>query len=328
MLIFIVGWMVISVPNARATEPSVSSQSDSNVEKARASFQQGVRLFHEGSYEAAVAEFQKAYRLAPSYRILYNIAQAYGEIHDYVSGIKALKQYLTDGKDDLAANKRSQIEDLIKEFEARIAYLDIQTNVEGAEIRIDGISVGQSPLPYSIPVNAGPRKISAHKTGFSSVVHGVTVAGAEHHNITLDLPGQTASKEKPALAEITTSTPQNSATKLPLRASLIVSLVATGTCALATGMVGYVALRAKKDFETQLDSYPATKDQIDSARSKMSTYAAITDGLGAATVIAGGLSLYFVLTNRTESGSSGTLTSSKSMTLLPTLGGMALYGQW
>src|SRR6266498_3420123 len=79
---------------AVAAESSGRAQTEGNVEKARASFQQGVDLFHEGNFEAALAEFRKAYATAPSYRILYNIAQAYYELHDYVNALKTYQQYL------------------------------------------------------------------------------------------------------------------------------------------------------------------------------------------------------------------------------------------
>ena len=77
----VIAFVFTSATSAVAAEAPGRTQTEGNVEKARASFQQGVDLFHEGNFEAALAEFRKAYATAPSYRLLYNIAQAYYEIH-------------------------------------------------------------------------------------------------------------------------------------------------------------------------------------------------------------------------------------------------------
>src|SRR5664279_276256 len=52
---------------------------------ASVSFRQGVELYREANFEAALVEFRKAYQLSPSYKVLYNIAQSYFELHDYVN---------------------------------------------------------------------------------------------------------------------------------------------------------------------------------------------------------------------------------------------------
>ncbi|MET0596064.1 MAG: hypothetical protein ABW133_25410, partial [Polyangiaceae bacterium] len=78
------------------------------VDEARQRFQKGVQLFHEWSFEAALAEFRKAYQLAPSYRLLYNIAQVHYELHNYVDALKAFRQYLNEGGTDVPVDRRTQ----------------------------------------------------------------------------------------------------------------------------------------------------------------------------------------------------------------------------
>jgi tetratricopeptide (TPR) repeat protein len=62
---------------------AVTARADAPLEpdtsEARMRFTRGVKLYHEGSYDAALAEFTKAYRLAPNYRVLYNLAQVQAE---------------------------------------------------------------------------------------------------------------------------------------------------------------------------------------------------------------------------------------------------------
>lgn len=80
---------LLCVPSSRALAQ------DDAVDRARASFFQGVELYKEGSFEAALAEFQKAYATTPAYRVPYNIAQTYFDLHDYVSSA-AMGPWLND----------------------------------------------------------------------------------------------------------------------------------------------------------------------------------------------------------------------------------------
>jgi tetratricopeptide (TPR) repeat protein len=323
-----VGLILLFTSQALPAEVRPVPTSDySDAAKASISFKQGVQLFREGSFEAALAEFRKAYQISPSYRVLYNIAQAYFELHDYVNAYNTLQKYMADGGNEVSAERRSQVEEMNGKLEERIAFLEITSNLVGADIRIDDISVGRSPLSSTIPVNAGPRRISAVKAGHTDAVHLVTVAGKEHVKVTLDFPEEVPS----VLREKQTTTPviiKNVPVPQESRVGLVASVAVTASCAIATGVFGWLALNAKSDFNKQLDTFPITKDKIDSARSKMKTYAYITDGLGAVTLVSGGLALYFALTGSSNPGKHKVAYSSRSVVLTPTLGGMALHGSW
>jgi tetratricopeptide (TPR) repeat protein len=307
--------------------PLQSAQADNRalLEKARANFHQGVQLFNEGSFEAALAEFHKAYQLGPSYRVLYNIAQTYFELHDYVSAQRFLKQYVQEGGSEIAAARRAEVDELSRKLDERIAQLEIVASVDGADIRVDDISVGTSPLAAPVRVNAGPRRVSAVKPGYAVASRAVTVAGTEKAKVTLEIAE--LGPNPPAEQSATVTLPKTVVeTASPVRAShtgLTVSLVATASCAVATGVLGWLALKSKKDFESELDKIPNTRDRVDSARNKTKNYAYLTDALGAATVISGGVALYFALTGSTDSAS-----RQSSIAWSPTVGGMVLHGAW
>jgi len=52
--------------------------------EAEARYKRALELFNDGSYDAARLELKRAYELAPTYRILYNIALVNVELNDYV----------------------------------------------------------------------------------------------------------------------------------------------------------------------------------------------------------------------------------------------------
>src|SRR5688572_7180331 len=116
--------------DAAAAPPETPVSDPKVVEEARQRFQKGVQLFKEWSFEAALAEFRKAYQLAPSYRVLYNIAQVHYELKNYVDALKAFRQYLNEGAGDVAPDRRAQVEAEIRKLEGRVGYIEVIANVD------------------------------------------------------------------------------------------------------------------------------------------------------------------------------------------------------
>jgi tetratricopeptide (TPR) repeat protein len=324
-ILFAMSFAVAS-PLAMA-EPNAPAVSDPSVDEARARFQKGVQLFHEGGFGAALAEFQKAYQIAPSYRLLYNIAQVHYELHDYVSAQKAFKQYLAEGGGEVAADRREQVGAEIQKLEGRIAAVEVATNIDGAEVRIDEVPVGVSPLRAAVPVNAGPRRISISKTGYPPTARNVTLAGGDHVRVVIDLQPTLAAR--PVAVEDSKKPVQPKSTAPPIARSnnaMWVSLAATAVLGVGTGVSALLLRDAKKSFEQELDAFPTTKQKIDAARSRMVRYGAFTDGFAAATVVTGALSLYFALSGGGDNGETKGRVSGgeRGLRVVPTLGGILL----
>lgn len=321
---------LFSMASQVAAEPSTRTTGEGNVDKARTVFQQGVDLFHEGNFEAALAEFRKAYATAPSYRILYNIAQTYVEIHDYVNALKCYRQYLDDGGSEIAPSRRAQVEDAVQKLQARIAYVEVRVNLDGAEVRVDDVAVGTSPLAKPIAVNPGPRHISAIKTGWTAAAQSITAAGGDHVNLVLELSALSPAKSRVLSLEDfeAVSKPSSaSGASSRSRAPLVVSLVATGTGAVTAGIFGWLALGAKHDLDHDLGTFKVSASQLDNDRSHLRTYALITDVAAGAALVAAGFSLYFLLSEPNEPASQ-TAVPRPFVALVPTLGGMAMQGGW
>jgi tetratricopeptide (TPR) repeat protein len=315
-----------------------ATRQEDATEQARASFHEGVELFKEGSFEAALAEFQKANQISPSYRVLYNIAQTYFEIHDYVNSYTTLKEYLQQGGDEIPAARQTQVDELNRKLEKRIAYLEITCNLNDADIRVDDISVGKSPLVFPVAVNAGPRRISAVKPGYPVAARIITVAGTERSKVKLEIvtplevqpsnlataPAAAAVVAKSASAGLGEAGPQTQST----RKWLIVSLSATGGCAIATGIFGWRMLVAKNDFDREVAKTPYSKPVADSARSRAMTDQALTWGFGAATLVSGGIALYLARTGNGDFGQGKRANTERSIAVVPAVNGLILHGAW
>jgi tetratricopeptide (TPR) repeat protein len=320
-----------------ASLSNATGQEDAT-EQARASFHEGVELYKEGSFETALAEFQKANQISSSYRVLYNIAQTYFELHDYVNSYTTLKEYLQQGGNEIPAARQTQVDELNRKLEKRIAYLEIACNLNDADIRVDDISVGKSPLASPVLVNAGPRRISAVRPGYPVAARIITVAGTERSKVKLEIvtplevqPNNLATATtaaavvaKPALPGLGEAGPQT----LSSRKWLIVSLSAAGGCAVATGIFGWRMLVAKNDFDREVAKTPYSKSVADGARSRAMADQALTWGFGAATLVSGGIALYLALTGNGDSGQRKRASTQRSIAVVPAVNGLILQGAW
>jgi hypothetical protein len=200
---------------------------------------------------------------------------------------------LDGGGREIPAARRSQVEADLKRLDSRIARVEISVNVEGADITIDDVSVGRSPLPQAILVGAGRRKIAATKAGLSTATRVVDVAGGDKPRITLELVEQqaqvitvtqqpdgttTTQKIAPLPPQVTTRTTTGPST------AFWIGLATTGVLAAGTGVLGALALSAKSTFDSRVQQVGATTQDIDDARTQTKTFALATDIVGAVAI--------------------------------------------
>ena len=311
---------------ALAAPDAPAPPSEAIVEEARQHFQKGVQLFKEGNLDAALAEFRKAYQLAPSYRVLYNIAQVHYDLHNYVETLKAFRQYLSEGGSEIPADRRAQVEGEVRKLEGRVGYLEVTTNVEGVQLSVDEVPVGTLPLRIPLMVNPGTRRVSASKIGYGLTARNVTIAGGDKVQVQLDLTEtQSRAQRDDGKKGATAFRPPDRP-----RTAMWISLAATGALGATSGVFAVLSRSAKKDFETELGRYPNTKDQIDDARSKLALTSGLADGFAAAAVLAGGLTVFFALSSGSSSSASTAVAAPppKRIGFAPMPGGIVAVGEF
>lgn len=317
-----------------AAAAEVRAAAPTPVEEARERFGRGVQLFHEGSLEAALAEFQKAHQLAPNYRLHYNIAQVQYELHNFVEALRSFWKYLAQGGNEIPSDRRQQVEAEIKKLEKRVAYVTITTNVTGAQISVDGVPMGISPFTAPVLVNPGSRRVSANKAGYLPAVNSVTAAGGEKLNLTLNLMegsvGSAALAARPS--------PFGDDGQSPRRLRTWISLAATGALAVSATAFAFVTRDAEDEFERELQRIPNDRQVIEDARTRMKRFAAVTDALAAAAVVGAACTVYFALTEDgpalgqergvARPGRPAPRGTGPRLTLSPTLNGVQLGGKF
>ena len=64
-----------------------SAPSKAQIDEARQRRDRGLKLYEDGAWDAALSEFQRAYDLAPTYKLLYNLALAHRQLNDYAAAV-------------------------------------------------------------------------------------------------------------------------------------------------------------------------------------------------------------------------------------------------
>ena len=146
-------------PVRALAQASPRDADDSKLTEAQRRFHRGIDLYKSGDFAAAQVEFTRAYELVPNYKILYNLGQVAYQRHDHAAALRSFRQYLADGVDQISAERRHEVTGYITDLEQRIGRLQIETPEVGAEVFVDDVLVGKTPLRALVAVNGGPRKV-------------------------------------------------------------------------------------------------------------------------------------------------------------------------
>jgi hypothetical protein len=126
-----------SAPLAPAPAPS----KDATKEEARRHFLQGVALYEEGNFTAALAEFQAANQMAPNPSVLFNIGLTEKALYRYADASRTLERYLIEGNQSgarLTPERRQQVVQLIEEMKSLLAPLRFLLTPGSARVTVDG----------------------------------------------------------------------------------------------------------------------------------------------------------------------------------------------
>jgi hypothetical protein len=269
-----------TAPAGPATTPSAGSAAagapgaaNPKEDEARQRYQRGVQLYGEANYEAARVEFERAYQLNPSYRILYNIGLCYEQLGDYVQANAMFKRYLQVGGPDITPERRAEVDKELTQIQPRIARATLILNTASVEILIDdvcatdqdsatancGVTTG---LTRRVLMNPGRRRITVRKAGYLPETQVVTVAGSDNIDVRIDLKPLPKAGEKASNPWI-----------IPTIAGW--TLTAGG---LVTATILGVSARNTADEQRALvEAFPANRAAIDAKRSDWETLATATD---------------------------------------------------
>jgi hypothetical protein len=162
-------------------------------------FKSGVALFKEAKFGEALAEFERAYEIAPHPTVLYNIAGCHRELSHYGEAVKFYKRFLAEGKSVAPKDKLAAAQSELDVLLARIARITVAAP-DGAVLSVDGNEIGTMPVEMPLMVAPGEHKIVVRSQGMRDAERTVRVASGDVVDVALklvELPSDAGKVAKP-----------------------------------------------------------------------------------------------------------------------------------
>jgi len=288
---------VSEAEEASSAQASTSAPTAEEAAEAAERFARGLKFYEEGDYTLALIEFERAYRLVPNYRVLYNIGQVSIQLSRFARARIALTRYLNEGGAELSAQRKEEIARDLEMLSARTAYLNVTAEAD-ADLIIDDQNYGKFPIAEPILLDAGEHKLTVTKEGFVEHHERLILAGAEtvQLQITLKARPLVAHLDAPKKTErepLVAEPPQ----ELPTRshALAIAGWTTTGVLAGAAVLSGVMGLSQKGKLEELKESPDPDAGQLREHSNAASSWFLATDIFAAAAVVTAGASLYLTL---------------------------------
>jgi PEGA domain len=206
----------------------------------------GLELREKGDDEAALGAFRKAYELSKGARALAQVALAEQALGRWGTAEAHLGQAVARTDDRWIARNKPLLEQALTEIQGHLGSLQLSGGVAGAEVRINGETVGSLPLEAPIRVPAGSVALEVRAQGFLPVVRTVSIParGLARESVVLVATGpavsatsSTAMANDVAITTVgaTTNTAASSSTTWGNRKTAAVVLGAGAVVALGVG---------------------------------------------------------------------------------------------
>ncbi|HTE53267.1 MAG TPA: PEGA domain-containing protein [Kofleriaceae bacterium] len=186
-----------------APRPAIADRPTGAKREADRHFKTGVRLFDEGKYSEALAEFEQAYALESHPLVLYNLAAAHRALSQYSQAVEFYNRFLTEGKGVVRPRQLARGRRELDEVLRLVAKIEVTTQPDGAVVAVDGREVGAAPLDQPLVLGPGDHVVSATLSGYSPAERAVRVAAGDTLAVALSLQKL---PEEPRVAAATPTT--------------------------------------------------------------------------------------------------------------------------
>lgn len=170
-----------------AGQLAVAAPAAAQADSYKLHMENGVKLYADKNYLAAIVEFKAAYDARPNANPLVNIALCEKEQFRYHKAIAALETALARHGDAMSPPDRKAAEDAIKDMRGLLGRVRVVVIPPDATILVDGEALPPGAAASPIALGPGAHRIEARAEGFAGADRTVTVASGQAQEVTLDL---------------------------------------------------------------------------------------------------------------------------------------------
>jgi hypothetical protein len=188
-----------SAAPAPAAQPNAAAAA---TELARRHFKNGVRLYRDANYTAALAEFEAAYAAKPGPGSLQNIALCQKALFRYGEAADTLGKLLRRHDAELSEGERAAARQAKAELENLVGTLRVRVQPEHAAVTLDGAPLGAAERMTAVRVNVGEHTLAVEAPGYAPISKTVRVASGQK-----DVPVEISLEPVSAFLEVRASDP-------------------------------------------------------------------------------------------------------------------------
>ena len=183
--------LAIAISGASGATHAQPAQRTPEQQEADRHFKDGVARYKEGKFDAALAEFKEAYRIAPHPLVLYNMAGCYRELSRYGEAVKAYRQFLSEGPGKAPESRLTDARAELDKIYALVGRVTVAVEPEaGASLFLDGQPLGTFPIEMPLIISPGTHKLLARAPGRADVERELRITGGEDLPIAMILPAR------------------------------------------------------------------------------------------------------------------------------------------
>jgi hypothetical protein len=288
---------LLSAPHAHAAPPPERA-ADPRAE-AREHYSRALALYNDGNIAGALVEFERANNLAPSYRILYNIALCHSQLHNYAQALDMFERYLEEGGDAIPPERVDDVRSRMARLRDYVGFLSIRTTPDGASLFVDDIHVGTTPLDAPVRVALGRHRLRFAHPGYETEVRVVEVAAGETVDVTVPL------RQNAPTVALRPPAPEPS----PLSRVSAPHWIGLGAAAVTTAVLGGFAYGAAQDHDRLRRTPGVDRDELSAAYGRSLGLGVAFDAAALTTLVLGGLAVYRIATGGKKQTSAALLST-------------------
>jgi hypothetical protein len=267
------GWLTfvlaaLAVASARAQSPSAATEARRAL--ARQHYDRARELVRVEHFVEAAAEFRLAYETLPNFQVLYNLAQAHVALGEPVEAMEVLSRYLSEGGDQIAPARRTEVELQIAGLRALTAELVVTVEPQSAVVTLDDRAIPRSALVGPIRVSAKPHVLAASASGYTTKSEQLTPTAEQRQTVAIRLepiPETKAAAQTPRLAPPPPVSSAIHQVPIPARAAAPPASNPRRTLAYVLGgagaLLGGVALGVFLDNDARFSEWKEKQESLD-----------------------------------------------------------------
>ncbi|WP_437958868.1 PEGA domain-containing protein [Sorangium sp. So ce119] len=172
---------VMAAADVASAQPAAPQEAPASagdaVTRADAFYRHGLRLYSDKKYVEAEKELESAWELNPTFDVAYNLGNTKYQLKKHREAATYLSFALRNWPlVKTVAKLKPTAEQRFAESRAQVGGVAVTVGVAGAEVLVDGKSVGRAPLGGEVFVEPGEHELEARQAGYAPASQTVTVA--------------------------------------------------------------------------------------------------------------------------------------------------------